>query len=323
MKKVISFSIVFLFLLNFVQGGQAGGALFQAGSDYKILYSIDANYFYGSDAITNQFAKEYFLGGFLTNEMKDEVSKNLFPGNKFGSDFNAGITVAQKLDTLFGLRNGVSFIRLSNRIHQDAQFEDDLFEIFFRGNKNYAGKTADLGPFHFETFTYQQLTYGVEQTYTRKDKQITWSASASLNIGQKYNYFDSPGTTLYTAPDGSYLDLDLHLKIRQNDSSQSGLGSFNGFGFSGSGYVIIQDEDLNAWSFSAENLGYINWTKESAEIPIDSTFRFRGIDVSELFDFSDTLKKEISSDSTYIQAFLTERTKKSFTSMLPLNLRAA
>ncbi len=287
------------------------------------MYAIDADYFFASDAITNQFAKEYYLGGFINNEMKDEVSKNLFRSNTIGSEFNTSITVAQKLDTLFGLRNGTSFIRLSNRGHQDGKFEDDLFEIYFRGNKNYAGKTADLGPFHFESFIYQQFEYGIEQNYSAKDKSITWSASLALNIGQKYSYFDSPGTTLYTAADGSYFDVDFHLKIRQNDSSQSSFGSFNGFGLSGAGYLIIKDKTQNTWSFSADNLGFISWTKESSEIPIDSTFRFTGIDVTDLLDFSDTIHTEITSDSAYVQAFLTERSKKAFTSMLPFHLRAS
>ncbi len=297
--------------------------LFSIGPGFKFVYKIDADYFFASNAITNQLAGEYFRKGFITKDMKDVVSKNLSRRNSFGGEFSASITIGQNLDTIFGLLSGNSFIRLSHRAHINSKFEKDLFEIYFRGNKNYAGQTAELGPLNLKSYTYQQFTYGIERYHQRKQKSIIWSASISLNIGQKYTAFDSPGTSLYTAPDGSFLDLDMHLNIKTNDSSQSKPGSFNGYGFSGSGMLIIKDENQNAWSFSADNLGYIHWTKESADVPVDTTFRFEGIDVSNLFDFSDTIRKVITTDSAYVQAFVTTRRKKSFNDMLPFHFRAA
>jgi hypothetical protein len=297
--------------------------LFSLGPGFKIVYAIDADYSFASGAITSQLGAEYYRNGFITTAMKDEVSNNLFRNNVFGGEYNTSITVGQNLDTIFGLLSGSSYIRLSNRAHIDSKFEDDLFEMFFRGNKNYAGKNADLGPFSLKSYTYQQFSYGIERHKQSKKKNITWSAGVSLNIGQKYTGFESPGTTLYTADDGSYLDIDLDLTIRNSDSSHSNLGSFNGFGFSGTGMLIIKDENQNAWAFSADNLGYIRWTKESSEVPVDTTFRFEGIDATDLFDFSDSIRKEITTDSAYVQAFLTKRSKGSFTEMLPFHLRAS
>lgn len=309
--------------MNSVFAGAPGEELFSLGPGYTQVYALSSDYFFASDAITNRFAGEYFNKGFLSNDMKDAVSKNLFRRNYFGAEFNASITVGQKLDTMFGLLKGNSFIRLSNCAHIDGQFEEDLFEIFFRGNKNYAGKKAELGPFNLKSYTYQQFTYGIERQFETKNKNVVWSAAVSLNIGQKYNSYHSENASLYTAPDGTFLDIDLDLKLRSSDSAQNKLGTFNGYGFSGSGMLIIKDENQNTWSFSADNLGYIRWTKESSELQVDSTFRFEGIDVSDLFDFSDSIKKVITTDSAYVQAFLTNRQKKSFNDMLPFHLRAS
>ncbi|HNQ61890.1 MAG TPA: DUF5723 family protein [Bacteroidia bacterium] len=297
--------------------------LFSIGSGFKYVYKIDADYSYSSDAITGRLAKEYFRKGFINNSMKDEVSKNLSTINKFSGEFNSSITIGQNLDTIFGLLKGSSFIRLSNRSFIHSNFTKDLFELYFRGNKNYADKVAELGPFQLKSYTYQQFSYGIERHHQKNKKSYFWSAAFSVNIGQKYSSYDSPASTLYTASDGSYLDVDLDLLIRTSDSAQSSLGSFNGYGFSGSGMLVIKDEDQNAWAFSADNFGYIRWTKESAQIPVDSVFRFEGIDATDIFDFSDTIRKEITSDSAYIQSFVTDRRKKAFNDMLPLHLSAS
>ena len=129
---------------KFSQAATGEAGLFSIGPGFKVLYAIDADYSFASTAITNRLGLEYFKKGFISDEMKDDVSANLFRTNRFAAEFNSGITVAQSLDTIFGLLKGSSFIRLSTRAHIDSKFEDDLFEIFFRGNKNYAGKTAML-----------------------------------------------------------------------------------------------------------------------------------------------------------------------------------
>ena len=136
--------------------------LFSIGPGFKFVYKIDADYSFSSDAITNRLAKEYFRNGFISNSMKDDVSKNLFSSNKFAGEFNSSITIGQNLDTIFGLLKGSSFIRLSNRSFVHSNFSEDLFELYFRGNKNYADKIADLGPFLLKSFTYQQFSYDIE-----------------------------------------------------------------------------------------------------------------------------------------------------------------
>ncbi|TAH41600.1 MAG: hypothetical protein EYC69_08165 [Bacteroidetes bacterium] len=323
MRKLFLCYSIFIASILTVEAGTPGTELFNIGPGYNQVYSLYTDYSFASGTVTNQFANEYFRSGFITNEMKDEVSKNLFHRNTLGAEFNASITIAQKLDTLFGSFSGISFIRISNKAHIHAKFENDLFEMYFRGNKNYAGKKAELGPFKLKSYTYQQLTYGIERSSERKNKHIIWSTAVSLNIGQKYSGYDSQSSSLYTAPDGSFLDVNLDLRLRSSDSSQSKPGSFNGYGFSIDGMVIIRDEKQNAWSISASNLGYIQWTKESAEVPIDSSFRFEGIDVTDIFDFSDTIRKEITTDSAYVQSFLTDRRKKAFSDMVPFHLKAS
>ncbi len=323
MIKKITGILVFLLLSSGIKAEVPEEELFRIGPGFKAVYSVNADYFFASDAITNQFAQTYYQKGFISNSLKDNVSENLFGRNRFGGAFNAGITVAQKLDTLFGSSGGSSFINLSHKAHLHSKFRDDLFEIFFRGNKQYRDKTAELGPFEFSSYTYQQLTYGIEKQKLSGNKMLIWNAGLSLNIGQMINDFHSEKASLYTSADGAFLDINMDLRIRQNDSSQNDIGSFNGFGFSGSGSLIIKDEKQNFWSFSAQNLGFIQWTRESAEIPVDSSFRFEGIEVDDLFDFGDTISGKITNDSAYVQEFLRKREKKSFTTMLPFRLKAS
>ena len=100
-KLFLFYSSLILSLLN-AKAGSPGAELFSIGPGFHHVYSIHADYYFASGAITNRFASEYFREGFISNDMKDDVSKNLFHRNSLGAEFNTNITVAQKLDTLFG-----------------------------------------------------------------------------------------------------------------------------------------------------------------------------------------------------------------------------
>ncbi|REJ83587.1 MAG: hypothetical protein DWQ44_03135 [Bacteroidetes bacterium] len=278
--------------------------------------SISGNYKFGSDAITNEFAQAYFLNKFIGTELKDNVSSNLKEKNRFGADYNFNIEFRSEADTIMGI-SGASFIfNFSNRYFLDSRFPGDAFELYFRGNKMFEGQTADIGKFELNAFRYQQVSAGIE-IQRSANKSSSCYALISLNRGIDYFGIRTNESSLFTAQDGFYMDLGLDMEIRQSDSLRR---RFQGAGASLSAGWSAEFSSSSQLTAYFQNLGFINWGSRSAYIPVDTSFRFEGIDVSELFNFSDSVRGIVDNDSAYIQAFLTNRKKESFIMKTPARI---
>src|SRR5580765_4103301 len=76
-----------LTIFLFFTAGILNHSFAQADFDLRDELSLDSNsfskiilhsgYFFSSNAATNQIARTYALNGFITDKMKDDVSKNL------------------------------------------------------------------------------------------------------------------------------------------------------------------------------------------------------------------------------------------------------
>jgi hypothetical protein len=277
--------------------------------------SVFTEYYFASNSITNGFAKTYFLNRFIDNDVKDLVK--LSDKNRIGGGFNYGIRYTSKSDSLFGMRESFFSIGFITRNHIDSKFNRDLFNVYFRGNKNYEDRTADLGDFIYRQYAFQRLDFTYGHQFKRGLNKFEWTAGLVLNKGQKFYRIESPKATLYTAPYGDYLDIDASLTMRQSDSAKKSWGAFNGLGLSTDMSFSWKDKNKNILAIKVSDLGFINWNDQTSYIHADSTFRYEGIDIGDLFDLSDSITETISVDSSLVEPFLVNRTKKNYTSILP------
>lgn len=279
--------------------------------------TVSTEYSFGSNALTNQLAKNYYRNDFISTEMKDNVSKKLSNENRLGIDFNYTIQYRHKTDSLFGLKNSFYRIKFRDVFHVDADFTNDAFELYFRGNKSYGGKTADLNNFEFRQLKYQQINFTFGHGYSKMLNNYEWSAGVSLNKGQQFLSIKAPRASLYTAETGEYLDLNSNITIRQSDSSKTNKAAVNGIGSSIDFSFKWTDEKKRTMKITLENLGFISWNDQSSFIHADTSFRFEGVDVSELFNFNDSIHQSVNLDSSFVQPYLSERTRHTAITPLP------
>jgi hypothetical protein len=282
---------------------------------------ISSGYSFGSNALTNDLAKTYFLKGFITDAMKDQVSDKLSGSNRFGIELNYAIKYKHSCEKIFGLKNSYFQIGIKNAILIDAHFNSDVFELYFRGNKNYADKTADLGDFEFNQLYYQQINFSIFHRFKEKNNLMEWSAGVSINKGQRLLNITAPRATLYTDPSGEFLDLNSQLYLHSNDSAKTDLDAFNGIGASvdlGFKWTNYRKRTL---AISVENFGFIDWNDRSTYVSADTSFRFEGVDISELFDFKDSVQNTINLDSSLVQPYLKDRTYARTNSLMPAHVK--
>lgn len=279
------------------------------GAEHRL--TISGEYFFASTALTNNIANDYFLHRFITNETKNTVSNSLQDQNRYFAGFNGAFDYVYHPDSC-----AVNYIfTLQHHYFTDSRFSDDLFEIYFRGNKGFAGNTATLDNSNFRSLLYYQAGFGVSGS--SKSGKTNWYAIGSLLLGHDVLDIQTDETRLYTSPDGEFIDAELNLVFRQSDSTANAPGSVNGTGFgltAGISTPLGQKTTLHA---GVRNAGFIQFFDRSSVVRADTSLRFEGIPVSDLFNFGDSVRSTVINDSALVQQFLSDRRKERFTIYTP------
>lgn len=277
-----------------------------------------ADYYSGSTAITNKFFNYYYLGKFIDTELKNDVSKRLDDNdNLIGAGFNASLTYIYSIKDTNDSKS-IYFAGISSRHFAESNFSRDLFELFFRGNKQFEGKTAYFNDYRFRLFEYQKLTWGKLMVNSGDSSKFSFGYSGSLLLGQRFNDINVSGS-IYTAPGGEYLDVNANGNMHATDSTHTGFGSINGYGASIDLYLHYPISNSIALHLMVSDLGFINWNNKTSVITVDTSYHFEGVAVNDLFDFSDSVFSSSSlSDSAQANGFLTHHTKKNYSTVLPV-----
>ncbi|MES1226331.1 MAG: DUF5723 family protein, partial [Bacteroidota bacterium] len=305
-------------LFCFVALSSSGQDFFiSENSDKKHELKISSEFNFASNAFTYELAKEYYLKGFITNEMKDGVSKNLDLSNRAGGQFISEIRFSHQPQSMFGSTNWSWNITARNINHVNSNFSKDLFEVFFRGNKNYAGKTADFSDFNFLYLKFQQLSFGLSKKFGSDSCRMEVGAALGLNVGQEMQKITTGSVQLFTEEFGSFIDVNADLEMRTSDSLKKKFGSANGIGLSTDLFYKVSIQEKHHFLFKINNLGFIRWNDRTTDIKADTSFRFEGIDINDLFELQDTITTTATNDSSIVQDFLSNRSFKRYTLILP------
>ncbi|MBK5284631.1 MAG: hypothetical protein JJE25_04460 [Bacteroidia bacterium] len=277
---------------------------------------LSSEYYFGSNGITNEFFNSYFLNRYINDELKNKVINRLGnSNNRLGAGFNTSLYFTYKTKQLNNV-NKLFFAGISNRNFAEWLFSRDLFTLLFKGNKSYAGKTADFDATHFRLYQYQKMTWGT-MNVTDDVSKVSYGFSGSLLIGQQLQDINVSGN-LFTSDNGEFLDLRANGNLHASDSAHSSLASVNGLGVSGDLFFHYNVSELFKISFSVNDFGLMKWNDKTSLVSVDTNFHFEGVNVNDLFDFSDSVFTNSSlSDSAQAEQFLTHRKTQSYSVVLP------
>jgi hypothetical protein len=280
--------------------------------------SLSGEYYFGSTAITDKFFNYYYLGKFIDTKLKNDVSKRLDDNNNLlGAGFNASLMYTYKIKEDSSSKT-FYFAGIGSRNFAEANFSHDLFELYFRGNRGFEGETARFNNFHFRLFQYQKLTWGKLVVNNGDSSKVSFGYSGSLLVAQRFNDINMSGN-IYTAPHGEYLDVDANGNLHATDSSHTSFGSLNGYGASIDFYFHYPVSNSLTLNLFVNDLGFINWNNKTSVIGVDTLYHFEGVEVNDLFNFSDTLFGSHSlTDSAQALGFLTNHVKQNYSTILPV-----
>lgn len=301
--------------LPFGAMAQQENIAFRSGYDGQFVISADGSFDIGSNAITSKFLKNFYTGQFLDAELKDKTFKKLGKRNRIGFDLNYGLRIAQMPDTSSAWGYYAS---INNILHLDMGFTEDLFRLYFGGNKQYAGKTAELSKSNFQLLSYRQLKGG----FIKQGNNSIWGLGLSFIKGENYVSGQMNKGSLFTEEDGLYIDLETQLKAQMSDTSNTTFSDFVGWGLGVDFFYSAQLNDKSKLNFEVADFGFISWGSKSLTIENDTSLRFEGIEVDNIINLGDSIFNGFTTDSI-LDTLNATSSKGAFSRLLPGYLSVA
>ena len=278
-----------------------------------------SDFYTASNCFTVNFIRNFFGSGFITDQMKADASANLLDLNTIGIDFYNGVwfMMRTKKDDHTIFIGGIDY-----NFEESSQFSRDLFHVVFYGNYDMQGLTADFSKSKFSLTSTMEYKAGLMKIYDKNYNTYKFGVTGGLVQGLSGLDINAKNTTLYTAPDGRYLDLAYDLEINTSGNNKPSLTSFNGAGFSfdAFGQIYLQGPDLTI-NAMVNDLGMVFWTKDPLKISGDSTQRFEGVEIDNLFGEVDSAA--VGNTDSLLEIIGVVKEENAFSQALPSRLNAS
>lgn len=319
MKCTKAATLTFCLILSFLTSrAQWNESFIHNPGTGNILAGIYGNVDYSSSDVTTAFAARFIQGGYLNDNLKNEVSSNLKNANRLGYSLNYGAFGVLYNDTVKKKKIFNFFLALRHKAYLNINFPADVFNVAFYGNASYAGLIAKLSPFTLNSVSYQQLEIG--SVCTNFGGKAQFGLGLSFLVGQQVQAINIINGSLYTDPLGQSLQLVSDTKYNASDSTP-GHGNLNGYGASLDFYFSAPyrlGKKKGVITISINDLGFINWNSRSLSYNKDTTYTYSGITITSLNQIENATINNLSKDSLQNKYFPLVR--KSFYTNVPTTL---
>ena len=266
--------------------------------------------FLNTQALPFSFTKKIMQSGFLNNEIKNNAVNKLkdYNGARFGYKYGSGFCTRIKKKEI-GLEISEESVSILN-------YRKDLFGLVFFGNADYEDDTIFMRgsgiinqDFHRARFIFSTIS-GVGDS--------SWQMNISLSYLQGYhvNVLSVGNAKLYTAPMGEYLWMNSKFIFQTNDTTQTGSFAFNGNGIS-LDLNLAFPAGKSQMMFAINDAGFIHWNNQSLFYAMDTTLKFEGVELVNVFTDAGSNLQNINTDSIFNYLGV-KQNKKGFNVNLPL-----
>jgi len=269
--------------------------------------------------LKNDIILNFYNGGFIDDAQKqDNIDRLNSSNNPFGTSLITKFQYRQLPETMFSKHNiGFSFGIQQNH-YQEIRFTQDAFNLVFNGNKMFIGKSADLSKMKIVNLNYYQIKAGL--FCQNRERYLEYGFQFSFNLGNQYQDFTSTTAQLYTDSLGKRIQLSGDLQNLKTSYIGKNYGRIQGLGAGLDLYFQKYKKQDYFFRIELNNLGFINWNKESLNYNKTENIDFTGIEVANIFQMPSPLISTTASD-TLNEYLLANSTKGGFMSYTPADIK--
>jgi len=270
-------------------------------TEKKVEIKWNTNLLFESNGLNKGFLNTFLYGGYISNDMKDKWINLGSEKNIVFSEISNSLSFTYFMDYNIG-------VSIADRNIINCSFSDDIMKLGLYGNFDYQDQTIDFSNTNIRVDRFQQ--YKID--YTHNINNINIKSAISYLVGNYHASFIVNNGSIYTAPLGTYIDINYD--INANTTNESGFDMFtnngNGLAFDTDINIDLEKYKVNLY---IKDWGHINWKEESMHYNTDSSFVFSGVEIENIFSFNDSVLDQYSNNN-YIH-----ESNSSFKSYIPAN----
>lgn len=245
-----------------------------------------------SRGLTFSRAQDYFQNDFLDDQEKAELLAAFPAGLALGfqSEWRLDYRVAHRFD--LGAAQGLGLrkeevqagdwqIALFQKNLRNLSLDPDLLALALKGNAPYAGQSLRFPYSYYQEQFYTGIQYGSWRRFWQGNHYL----GVSMLLGHNYADYRLKELELFTAANGSFLDLSGAYRLRE-------AGGNPGQAIAGMGLALDYEgrwhKKGHFWRVSLTDLGFLHWTRSSSST-FNGSLRFEGIETNNIFDLKDSV----------------------------------
>jgi len=311
--KQIIYGFIFVFLSLNIQA-QNLKQISITSKSYDQFYGLNFDYDGGSNHLNNKMLFKFGLGGFIDNSLKQTNKDRLKTKNIIGQSSDLSIYYRQENRQIWGIKKVDFYIALEWHNLLEAEYNPELYNLIFYGNKDNAGSSVDLSSIHIQSLNYYQIKGGLNKIFG--NSKIGFNLS--FNLGNDYSAASFNNAQFYTSDTGDSLALEGD--INYNYQSLNGLTpvAIKGYGAGLDILYVYDNPRLFKLEAKIENFGFILW-KDNMEFQRNKPIIWEGLEVENLLQMPDHLMQKSPTDS--LKSFVSSQSKSvEYRSYTPINV---
>lgn len=286
-------------------------------ADWKFQISAFAQQDANSNTFTNEFFNEINKSGYISSDLMDKQVENMSGKILSGQISSIGLNAMINSQKAKGKRYFI--LGFEHQHFLDTYIDEDLAKLLLQGNKQFAGQTIQISDTRYYSNYFNQLKGGIGFRAEVGEIIQNMAFTLGINTGQNYDYLQINNSSIYTDPDGDYLDIAINANTKISDSVWAEVYQVNGLGLSTNMEYSFSKTNNFHFDISLKNLGFINWNGNTFMGNVDTTFVFNGISIDTTAS-QGNLPEDYSYNSLRSTIFENPESA-SFTDVLPMSFR--
>ena len=248
----------------------------------------------------------------ISNPLKKRTET--FPGRhiRFEDELSASVKYSHRFSSSgFWIQ-----VRYGYRTCRNLFADNDVYGLVFFGNARYEDKSISLNNLTFSNFSYVKTGIGFGQR-KQTGKELTIGYGIHLDVLQGINVQQAKnrGGSLYTAPDGEYIEARYDLTLNIGREGAVRYTDWNGVGGSLDAFIYAEKKNHRI-SLSVQDLGYLYFKPKAVNYTGSNTVRFQGIVISDLLNIGNQRFDSLNTDSL-LKSYLPGQSREAFGTITP------
>jgi hypothetical protein len=286
-------------------------------AEWKFQLSAFARQDANSNTLTNEFFKEINKSGYISSDLVDKQVENMSGKILSGQITNIGINALINSKKAKGKQYFI--LGFEHQHFLDTYIDEDLAILLLQGNKQFAGQTIQIPDTRYYSNYFNQFNWGMGFRIAKNKVIQHFAFTIGINTGQNYDYLEVKNSSIYTQPEGDYIDIAVNAHTKISDTVWAEVYKVNGLGLSTNLEYSFSKTNSFHLDMNLKNLGFINWNGNTFMGNVDTSFVFEGINNDTTIN-QGNLPKDYSYNSLRSTIF-TNPESASFTDVLPMSFR--